>query len=435
MYTTSELYQQFLAHPKVFTDSRKVVEGGLFFALKGERFDGNAFAGQTLEQGAGAAVVDAPELKEVPGCLWVPDVLQALQDLARHHRRQFTVPVLAITGSNGKTTTKELVNRVLTTAFKVHCTAGNFNNHIGVPLTLLAMPPDTEFAVIEMGANHQGEIDQLCRIAEPDFGLITNIGKAHLEGFGGIEGVKKGKSELYRFLAAHNGAAFINEDEAFLAALAGPVKHQIRYGVDTLPGAHKVQLLETEPFLKIHLDENQPVDTQLIGSYNYNNVLAALAIGLYFNCPVPAMLEAVATYRPQNNRSEIREVAGTHFVLDAYNANPTSVRHALTTFAQLNQAPKWVILGEMLELGTYSAVEHLQMLQLAVSLPFERVITVGAAFNLPDRPATVLHFDQSSEVGPWLAAQPLTDKWILLKGSRGNRLEKILDRFSDRAAS
>ena len=427
--SVSELYQIYLQHPQVFTDSRKVVQGGMFFALKGGRFDGNKFAVQSLEQGAAYAVIDDPTLQQHSNCIWVPDVLTMLQDLARHHRRQFDIPVLGITGSNGKTTTKELVSRVIATGFRLHFTPGNFNNHIGVPLTLLSMPLDTTFAVIEMGANHQGEIDQLCKIAEPNCGMITNIGKAHLEGFGGIEGVKKGKSELYRFLAKHKGVVFINRDERFLEDLAAPIEKKIFYNQQSMQGELGITLLATEPFIKFQLEGCQPVDTHLMGGYNFNNILSAISIGLYFQLPPQQIVDAIATYLPQNNRSEIKVIQGASFVLDAYNANPTSVRHALTTFSQLNDQPKWVILGEMLELGEYSQLEHSQILELAESLQFEKIITVGEAFKLENHPPNILHFEDAKDTGAWLSKQSIQDKWILLKGSRGNRLESILSVF------
>jgi UDP-N-acetylmuramoyl-tripeptide--D-alanyl-D-alanine ligase len=378
-----DLFQLFSTHPSIRIDSRKVQKGDLFFALKGERFDGNKFAIPALEAGAFRAIVDDPSLRTHPGCVWVEDVLESLQALAHFYRQQFSVPVLGITGSNGKTTTKELVAAVLSKKYKVHFTQGNLNNHIGVPLTLLAMPLDTEFAVIEMGANHQGEIDFLSRIADPDFGLITNIGKAHLEGFGGVEGIKKGKSELYRYLAEKEGTVFINRSERFLEDLAAPVTDKVFYGKSEKEVDFQIDLTRERPYLQVAVKTNPPItiDTQLHGAYNYGNIATAAAVGQYFEVAPADIASAIAAYVPENNRSQLIQKGELTIVLDAYNANPTSMANALESFASLEGNPKMVILGDMLELGEASMEEHRRILSLVQTLPIDKVVLVGPEFG------------------------------------------------------
>lgn len=427
MIPISELYSIYLQHPKVFTDSRQPLQGGLFVALKGTRFDGNDFARQVLDAGAALAIVDAPALNGQPGMIYVQDTLQTLQDLARYHRRQFGIPVLGITGSNGKTTTKELVSRVLAQGFQLHATAGNFNNHIGVPLTLLAMPPDTTFAVIEMGANHQGEINALSRIAEPDFGLITNIGKAHLEGFGGIEGVKKGKSELYRFLAEVNGTALINVDERFLMDLAAPVNRKVTYSAQGNPADIQLSLLSEQPHLKVALADGTIVSSQLTGRYNLGNIATAVAVGTHFGLSSTQIKTAIESYLPQNNRSEWRAFKGANFLLDAYNANPTSVQKVLESFALHPAKQKWVILGEMLELGADSEAEHLAILQQAQAAGFQKIFVVGTGFKPAAAQLGVPFFERVQDLAHSLKQENFSNVHILLKGSRGNRLEQLFD--------
>lgn len=429
------LYQIFLKHPSVSTDSRAISPDGLFFALRGERFDGNAYADAALGAGAAFAVVDDPALKGKDGMIWVDDVLQTLQDLARHHRRQFLIPVIGITGSNGKTTTKELVSAVLGAHYKTHYTSGNLNNHIGVPLTLLSMPLDTEVAVIEMGANKRGDIAELCAIAEPSHGLITNIGKAHLEGFGGIEGVKLGKSEMYRFLEQSEGVVFLNRDEPFLSGLAEGVKKIIPYSrVDTLTGEYgvmEIRLLEEQPFLKMSFlssaKEEITVSTQLIGRYNFGNIATAIALGKYFKVPAQKICDAIEAYIPSNLRSQLIRKGSNTIVMDAYNANPTSMRNALDTFGQLNARSRIAILGDMLELGVSSMEEHQAVLDLALTKGLQQIILVGPLFGSLPLPAHVLHFPTQEDLSGWIADHPFSHAHILLKGSRKIGLERLLD--------
>jgi UDP-N-acetylmuramoyl-tripeptide--D-alanyl-D-alanine ligase len=432
--TTAELYHYYQQHPRVTTDSRQLQAGDLFVALRGERFNGNQFAAAALAAGAAYAIVDDPAVAVDNRYLLVADSLQALQDLARHHRRQFKIPVLAITGSNGKTTTKELVVGVLSTQYATHFTRGNFNNHIGVPLTLLAMPLRTEVAVIEMGANHQGEIAALCEIAEPTHGLITNIGEVHLEGFGGIEGVKKGKSELYRYLAAHTGIAFVNADEDFLAELATPVSEKIYY--------HVVQHPSTEgPYTELKLHTLQPrlevafidakgrsfrAHTQLSGRHNLQNVSTAVAVGTYFKVPADRMVQALEQYRPQSNRSQWLDQGEVQYLLDAYNANPSSMAASLRNFAAQAAARKLVILGDMLELGDSSAEAHLRIAKLAQELSFSAVWLVGPAFAAAAKALQLPHFEDAEAVRAAYNPQDWQGAQVMLKGSRRMALEGIL---------
>ena len=379
------LYDIFLKHPLITTDSRKIKPGCLFFALKGERFNGNEYASEAINQGAAFAIIDDAKYKLGNQYILVENVLQTLQELSTYHRRQFHIPIIAITGSNGKTTTKELISAVLSSHYRTHFTKGNFNNHIGVPLTLLAMPMDTEVAIIEMGANHQGEIAALCEIAEPTHGLITNIGKAHLEGFGGIEGVKKGKSELYRYLASNNGVAFINQDEPFLEALVTGVKWKIFYKKGDVPHADsipfEIQLLSDQPFIKAAFatDHHSPVviESQLIGRHNFNNIMTAVVLGTYFKVPDQKIKSSIEHYVPSDNRSQIIKVGTNTFILDAYNANPTSMQNALLFFEKMDATKKVAILGAMKELGDCSKAEHQSIVDQAMAGGYEQVVLIG----------------------------------------------------------
>jgi UDP-N-acetylmuramoyl-tripeptide--D-alanyl-D-alanine ligase len=432
---TADLYAIFLRHPVVVTDSRRIVPGCLFFALTGDTFNGNHFAAEALAQGAAYSIVDDAELRDNPGHIWTPDVLITLQDLARHHRRQFDIPVIAITGSNGKTTTKELTGAVLGSHFRIHFTQGNLNNHIGVPLTLLAMPQDTEIAVIEMGANHQGEIDALCRIAEPTHGLITNIGKAHLEGFGGIEGVKKGKSELYRFLAEHNGTAFINSDEDPLEALAQPVVKKIFYG-RTQPAQSEarhfilIELSGEQPFLQVAFSAGEHrkthANSKLIGVYNFGNIASAVALGHHFQVPPEKIKSAIEAYTPENMRSQLLKRGSNTFILDAYNANPSSVWEAILNFARMPATHKVAILGDMLELGEYTEEEHRKTAELAAAQHFDHVILVGPLFADAAQQLRLLHFPDVQTLSEWFHSQAFEGVHFLIKGSRGMQMEQLL---------
>jgi UDP-N-acetylmuramoyl-tripeptide--D-alanyl-D-alanine ligase len=430
-----KLYAAYLKHPLVVTDSRKIEPGCIFFALRGDRFDGNTFARDALDNGAVLAVIDDARFAISESYILVHDVLQTLQALATHHRRQLKVPVIAITGSNGKTTTKELVHAVLASQYRTHCTQGNLNNHIGVPLTLLAMPTDTEIAVIEMGASAQGEIDALSHIAEPTHGLITNIGKAHLEGFGGIEGVKRGKSELYRYLGAHDGLVFVNRDEAHLQELAVRVQHQILYGRSEVAVSRKghsygFQHVADMPQVEVvFLSENgQPchLRSHLPGMHNLQNIMTALAVGLHFGVPSGKIAQAIEGYVPANNRSQILHKGSNRFFLDAYNANPTSMRNALLSFQAMDGAHKIAILGAMLELGEDSDKEHREIAQLALSLGFEAVVLVGKEFEATACAGHCHFFPSTAELTTWLRAQNYHGVFFFVKGSRGIALEQVL---------
>lgn len=429
--TTAQLYEYFLKHPNITTDSRNVPEDSLFFALKGERFDGNKYASGALEKGAAYAVIDNADYQEDARYLLVEDVLTSLQHLATHHRRQFSIPVIGITGSNGKTTTKELISSVLSSHYPTHFTAGNFNNHIGVPLTLLRMQKETEIAVIEMGANHVGEIAVLSAIAEPTHGLITNIGKAHIGEFGGVEGIKKGKSELYKFLRETKGWIFLNEDERFLMELAEDGKI-LAYGSTkelSRAQAFHTQLHSSQPFVQCSFlsEEGKPIRVQsnLVGEYNFRNICTALAIGRYFKVPDLKIKDAIETYVPSNNRSQIIERDSNTYLLDAYNANPTSMRNALEYFAIVEANKSVAILGDMLELGEYSLKEHQAIIQLAHNLGIDEIILVGTEFSAAK--SNLPHFEDVDALKAWFATQNYMNTHFLIKGSRAIRLERILE--------
>jgi UDP-N-acetylmuramoyl-tripeptide--D-alanyl-D-alanine ligase len=428
---TATLYHYFITYPRVCIDSRNILQDSLFFALKGDQFDGNQFAAAALAQGAAYAIVDDPNVVLSERYLLVADVLTSLQQLASHYRNTFAIPVIGITGSNGKTTTKELVSSVLGTTFKVHYTKGNLNNHIGVPLTLLAMPADTTLAVIEMGANHQGEIAALCQIANPSHGIITNIGKAHLEGFGGIEGVKKGKTELYRFLHERQGVVFVNQDAEYLPALSKSINNCVHYGQVAMPGSQLITMTGTFPFVTAHYQGKDGqaivVQSQLTGTYNFANIATAIAVGLYFGVADDAIQEAIASYAPDNMRSQIIESGQNRFILDAYNANPTSTKAAVVNFAQYPDKHKIVILGDMLELGDYSESEHADIVQLCLGLPFEQIILVGSKFALAATGlAKITLFENVASLKKWFNEQDYQGYSFLIKGSRGIRLEQLL---------
>lgn len=433
---TTDLLPYFYECGRVCTDTRKLSSGDLFFALKGGNFDGNAFAASALQEGAAYAVVDDPTVVQDERYLLVPDVLEALQTLARAYRRTFHIPFLAITGSNGKTTTKELLAAVLEQAHRTHYTQGNFNNHIGVPLTLLAMPRDTEIAVVEMGANHQGEIADLCAIAEPTHGLITNVGLAHLEGFGGFEGVKKGKSEMYAYLADHEGVAFLNLEEDHLKDLADQrgVKLRVSYHLSNHPDlSHpnfEIKPLSVNPNIQVmFLDpagNSRSISSTLSGRHNLQNVSTAIAVGKYFKVPAAQIITAIEGYVSDNNRSQWVEKDGTRYYLDAYNANPTSVRASVQNFSNMAGGPKWVVLGDMLELGEAARAEHLAIARLCQSLGLEHILLVGPHFQEAASTLDIPHFNQVDD----LIAASYPASWkgglVLIKGSRGMRLERLL---------
>ncbi|MAY82867.1 MAG: UDP-N-acetylmuramoyl-tripeptide--D-alanyl-D-alanine ligase [Flavobacteriales bacterium] len=424
-----EIYEIYLSHPKITKDSRQISEGCIYFSLSGENFDGNKFAEDAIKKGAAFAVVDKEEYCKGDRYLLVEDSLECLQELARHHRRKLNIPIIGITGSNGKTTTKELIHAVLASHYKTFATAGNYNNHIGVPLSILSINKEHEMAVIEMGANHQGEIDFLSHISMPNYGMITNIGKAHLEGFGGIEGVKKGKSELYRYLEKVDGLVFLNADDPVLEDLAEK-NSVLRYGTSAEADC-KAELEQAQPILKGSWqfgDFKGTIDAKIYGSYNFYNMLAAICIGNYFKVPAEKIDKAVNSYESENNRSEIRKVGDHTIYLDAYNANPSSMRLAIDNFKQLSvaQEDKILILGDMFELGTDSKIEHMEIIAHCQAQEFGKVLFVGKHFSEVAAKQNALSVETTAEAKNWYKQQKKEGAHILIKGSRGMALEKIL---------
>jgi UDP-N-acetylmuramoyl-tripeptide--D-alanyl-D-alanine ligase len=419
------LYALYLKHPKVQTDTRRIQSGELFFALKGDNFNGNEFAEQALALGAAYAIIDEAAYALNERCIVVPNVLETLQALAKHHREQFSIPFIAITGSNGKTTTKELVHAVLLKRFKTTATVGNLNNHIGIPLTILRIPLDTEIAIIEMGANHQREIASYCSYALPTHGIINNCGKAHLEGFGGVEGVRKGKGELYDYLRLHEGTIFRNVDLDYLVPMSAGINKQITYGETAadytgmaLRGGETLQVAVMRAGLEM------TIQTQLVGDYNVANVLAAVAVGHYFGVPANAIREALEAYSPSNSRSQRLQQGTNTIILDAYNANPSSMRAAIQNFQQMDFANKVVIIGGMMELGEDSELEHQQIITLLEETNWNHVVLVGGDFE---------HTLHSFNFVPnylaakqWMNEHKLANCAILIKGSRAFTLEKII---------
>lgn len=413
----SDLYDLYRAHPRISTDTRHIEPGSIFFALRGATFDGNRFAAEALEKGAAAAVADDPAAAAAAAdsrILLVGDTLRALQELARTHRRALGIPILAISGSNGKTTTKELVSRVLARRFRVYATRGNLNNHIGVPLTLLAMGEDTQFGVVEMGASACGEIARLASIAEPDYGILTNIGRAHLEGFGGPEGVRRGKGELFDYLAAHGGEAFIPKEDPILMAMAAE-RPALRVASYSRRGA-------------------ETFENRLEGEYNRFNIAAAVAVGHHFGIPEAAIREAIATYIPDNNRSQRTETTRNTLVVDCYNANPSSMRASITHFLAEplgRRTRRVLILGDMLELGSWSGAEHREILQLAAADSEAQLLVVGREFSRVAANCAAAGriecFPTREELLDRLRLKPVTEALVLLKGSRGIGLEKALE--------
>lgn len=420
------LYEIYLAHPSVQTDTRKLQPGDLFFALKGPSFDGNAFAAAALEAGAAYAVVDDSSLKSYPGCILVDDVLGSLQQLARHHRRQFSIPFLAITGSNGKTTTKELITAVLRKKHITYATQGNLNNHIGVPLTLLSIRKDAAFAVIEMGANHRGEIASYCRIAEPTLGLITNVGKAHIEGFGSELGVRLGKGELYDYLRENGGSIFRNADLPYLAEMAEGIAVQHSYGQSATADFQGIPTLNGL-FLNVQLKrpEAAQLNTSLVGAYNFANVMSAVAVGLSQGVPLPAIHEALAAYQPDNSRSQWLRRGSNDLILDAYNANPSSMSAAIENFAAANLPHKRLWLGAMKEMGSSSEIEHRRLLELADRYTWDELLLVGEEFAAMKEGR--LWFPDSAAAAAHVRQHPPEGASILIKGSRGSRMELLLE--------
>ena len=419
--TIEDLYDIFLKSAGVETDTRKIKSGSMFFCLKGENFNANEFAAEALEKGAVAVVADELHFED-ERIIQVDSVLEVMQKLANFHRRHFDIPVIGITGTNGKTTTKELIYTALSAKFRVHATAGNFNNHIGVPLTLLSMPGDTEIAVVEMGANHKHEIGELCRIAEPDYGIITNIGKAHLEGFGSIQGVIETKKELYDFVAEREGHLFVDASNDLLMDLSAGIKRSTYGAVEKAD--FQGRIVASEPFISLEF-QGEILNTKLLGNYNFTNIMAAIAIGSYFDVDKKSMLKALSNYSPSNKRSQFLDTGRNKIYLDAYNANPTSMRNALESFRDINIPGKVAVLGDMLELGKESPKEHLEIIRLLKELDIEDVILVGAEFSKVNN-GEFNAFVDTDEASRFLKEKAKKGKFILLKGSRGIGLEKLL---------
>jgi UDP-N-acetylmuramoyl-tripeptide--D-alanyl-D-alanine ligase len=444
MTTAEKLYQIYLKHPVISTDTREIVPGSIFFALKGDKFDANTFAEQAIAAGAAYAVIDNPGYQLGERYILVEDVLTTLQDLARYHRRQLNIPVIGLTGTNGKTTTKELINSVLSQHFNTYATRGNLNNHIGVPLTILSINSTHQAAVIEMGANHQKEIELLSSIAQPSHGLITNVGKAHLEGFGGVEGVKKGKGELYDYLKASNGITFVNSDSADLMAMqyARSLSNVIFYGSTDLANLVSGQLIENSPYLSLQWTNNETgksheVKSQLTGAYNLDNILAAICIGVYFKLTAEEINVGISGYQPKNNRSQITTTATNTLICDYYNANPSSMFVAIENLGKLNADYKVLVLGDMFEMGEESVAEHEAVIRKALATPVNGRIFIGAEFYKAkegegiDRQLSAgdKFYPTAEDAIIGLKTIPIKNATILIKGSRGMALERLVALF------
>jgi UDP-N-acetylmuramoyl-tripeptide--D-alanyl-D-alanine ligase len=430
MASIQTLYQHYLNHPVVSTDTRAITKGCLFFALRGDHFDANTFAAQALQQGAAFAIIDREEFAINENCILVPDVLAALQALAKHHREQLTIPVVGLTGSNGKTTTKELIKAVLAEKYKVFATKGNLNNHIGVPLSILSMPLDVEIAVIEMGANHQKEIEMLCEIAQPTHGLITNVGMAHLDGFGGFEGVKKGKAELYAYLKKVDGFTFIYHNNPYLIEMSNTagLNKIVYYGTakeNTISG----ELVNADPLIKLKWSTHRDTFTaqaNLTGTYNFENILAAICIANFFEVDAEAINKGLADYFPINNRSQLTKTEKNQVICDFYNANPSSMLAALNNLQSLSAKHKTVIIGDMFELGPEAAAQHQEIIRRTLSHNFDEVLFIGENFFAFSSLGGAKFFNTRTEAYDYLTEHSIKDSLILLKGSRGMALEQLL---------
>lgn len=431
-----QLYALYTQHPLVCTDTRKISEGCLFFALKGPNFNANTFAAEALNKGAAYAIIDEAPYKVNDRCILVDDVLKALQDLARHHRQQLNIPVIAIVGSNGKTTTKELITSVLAQQFNVLATPGNFNNHIGLPLTLLMLNKEHEMAVIEMGANHIGENAELCEIACPSLGLITNNGKDHLEGFGSIEGVAQSNSELYYYLLKNNGTAFVNANDEWLVRMASRLTLKSTYAANDEEKKSQADCVGTAITLRPEItfsftpsSLSTPVKSCLSGDYNFDNIMAAVAIGKHLGVSDEKIKKGVELYEPKNNRSQVIKKEHNTIYLDAYNANPSSMEASLKNFAAMPFGNKVAMIGDMFEMGSYAAQEHANMIAICQNLALDEVWLIGEEFSKQQAPG-MKQFRTTADAIAQLKAQPLTGKNIFMKGSRGMKLETLLEVIS-----
>ena len=426
---TDTLYRFFIRNPEICTDSRNVSKGSIFFALKGESFNGNQFAAQALKQGSSYAVVDEQKYVTDERYILVDDVLFSLQKLAMFHRMHFNIPVIAITGTNGKTTTKELINSVIRKEYRVVSTYGNLNNHIGVPLSLLKIKDNTEIAIIEMGANHRGEITKLCELAIPTHGMITNIGTAHLEGFGNIETIVKTKTELYEYLDKNGGTIFFNRENEILAGCLSEIScEKISYG--GISGNYSGIIKNSVPALelKVLIDNNSfALKTNMFGAYNFENVLAAISIGSYFNVETKTIIETIEGFKPYDNRSQIVKTVVNTLICDAYNANPTSMKMAIDNFLLMNSVKKVLILGDMFELGENSEKEHIKLVKYVKDKSFSRIILIGKFFSAVNQTLQIPAFIDVDSFVKWLDKNPIKSSYILIKGSRGMKLEKVID--------
>ncbi len=424
----SELYGIFSKYPKISTDSRAIEKDSLFFALKGDQFNGNIYAGSALEKGAAFVVIDEAEYKLSDRYILVDNVLSALQELARYHRLQLGLPIIGITGTNGKTTTKELVTSVLSKKFKVVATKGNLNNHIGVPLTLLSMSNLTEIGIVEMGANHPGEIAALCDIALPDFGLITNVGKAHLEGFGSFDGVKRTKAELYRFIEKNGGYIFLNSSNEHLKSMVETAE-QICYKTNRLGDGIEGEMVQSSPYLVFRVKFPKGwlyIRTNLAGGYNLENALAAVCIGNHFGVNPLDIKAAIEQYTPSNNRSQFIIAAHNKILMDAYNANPTSMDAALENFKTFDRKPKGVILGDMFELGESAHEEHQKIIGKLEQMELDLILLSGKEFFHCESSSKILKFEDNSQLISYIETKRPEGYLFLIKGSRGMKLEEVV---------
>jgi len=424
-----ELYSICQRHPQITTDSRFAPKNGLFFALKGEHFDGSIFAQKAIENGCAYAIIDNPKFFKSKKFILVEDVLSTLQQLAYYHRQQLKIPIIGITGTNGKTTTKELLASVLSEKYNVAYTQGNLNNHIGVPLTILSFTKKTELGIVEMGANHLGEIKQLCTIADPDYGLITNIGKAHLEGFRTFDNIIKTKNELYEYVAQKKGKVFYNANDQIVSQLIIGNNNAVSYGDQNESKVYGI-IKKNGIFLKLEAvieKKSYTIETKLIGDYNIGNVLTAIAIGNYFNVDDKKIIKAIERYKPDNNRSQFFKTKNNSLFLDAYNANPTSVKAAIKNFEQLDIPHKSLILGDMFELGDNALNDHYEVINIIDTKNYENIILVGDIFASLKVGDNVLQFANVDLFIDWLNKNPVKGSNILIKGSRGNRLERIVE--------
>jgi UDP-N-acetylmuramoyl-tripeptide--D-alanyl-D-alanine ligase len=426
----SILYKLFKNSTGVSTDTRKIEKGNVFFALKGPNFNANEFAPKALEMGASLVVIDDPAyfIEDDERYFLAKDALKMLQDLANYHRKQLSIPIIGLTGSNGKTTSKELLHAVLQKKYKTVATIGNLNNHIGVPLTLLSIGEDAEMAIVEMGANKQGDIQELCEIAEPTHGFITNIGKAHLEGMGGPEGVLKTKTELFQHLREHKGQVFINSQDPILSNLAKRFEHPILY--PAMGDFCEVNFIEANPFVKFSVGGGEEVFlSSLIGAYNFGNIATALTIGKFFEVPIEEAIEAVITYKPSNMRSQLIEKRSNLIILDAYNANPSSMEVAIRTFGNMTgKKHKMIILGDMFELGDHAEAEHAKLGEIVSEYDIDKVCFTGKLIvSALSKVPKALYFPDPFSFRNWLQDSQLEDYLILIKGSRGMKLEGLVD--------